>query len=152
MIRTRVLNCFSFALASARMSSSVRFPTTGYRAVRTSSSGNASAAVASFTKIQFLPATRRNSALSSPSTFFSARTLILWTSWISSSTGPSVISACRTWHSAASNVIRIGCGAASKSEGYIFIARARHPATTFSDTPSNRPDGRPIAFIRSNLV
>ena len=56
----------------------------------------------------FLPCTRRNSLLISLSTFRSARTLILWTSWISSSTSPSIISALRTWHSAASSVIRIG--------------------------------------------
>ena len=87
-----MLNCFSFALASAMMSSSVRLPTTGYRALRTISSGSASAAVASFTRIPFLPCTRRNSALISPSTFFSARTLILWTSWTSSSTSPSISS------------------------------------------------------------
>jgi len=107
-VRTRVLNSFSFALASAMMSSSVRLPTTGYRALRTISSGRASAAVASFTRIPFLPCARRNSALISPSTFFSARTLILWTSWTSSSTRPSVSSACRTWHSAASSALRIG--------------------------------------------
>ncbi|WP_165974669.1 hypothetical protein [Nonomuraea deserti] len=36
--------------------------------------------------------------------------------------------------------------------GYIFIARARHPATIFSDTPSNKPSGNPIAFTRSSLT
>lgn len=73
-------------------------------------------------------------------------------SWISSSTSPSIISVLRTWHSAASSVIRIGCGAAAKSEGYIFIARARHPATIFSDAPSNRPSGSFIALTRCSLV
>ncbi|MDX6291976.1 MAG: hypothetical protein QOH50_1051 [Kribbellaceae bacterium] len=54
----------------------------------------------------FLPCTRRKSALISFSTFRSARTLILWTSWISSSTRPSVSSVLRTQHSAASSVHR----------------------------------------------
>lgn len=134
------------------MSSSVRSPTTGYRALRTISSGSSSAAVASFTKIPFLPCTRRNSALSSPATFFSARTLILCTSWISSSTSPSISSACRTWHDAAGRVRRTGGAAASKSDGYIFIARARQPATTFSETPSNNAAGNLIALTRSSFT
>src|SRR5208337_749523 len=121
-------------------------------ASRTISSGSSSAAVASLTRMPFLPRTRRNSLLISLSTFRSARTLILWTSWISSSASPSIISALRTWHSAASSVIRIGSGAAAKSDGYIFIARARHPATIFSETPSNRPSGSFIALTRSSFT
>jgi hypothetical protein len=49
-------------------------------------------------------------------------------------------------------VRRTGGAAAVKSEEYIFIARARHAATTFSDTPSNRSAGRPIAFTRPSLA
>src|ERR1039457_3857457 len=125
------------------MSSSVRLPTTGYRALRTISSGSASAAVASFTRMPFLPCTRRNSALISPSTFFSARTLILWTSWISNSTSPSINSVLRTWHSAASRVSRTGGAAAGKSEGYIFVARAPQPA----QPPRRRPRGEAQEFL-----
>lgn len=131
---------------------SVCLPTTGYSALRTISSGIASAAAASLTRMPVLPCTRRNSALISFSTLRSARTLILWTSWMSSSTRPSIISAFRVQHSAASRVIRIDCGEAAKSDGYIVIARARHPDTTFSETLSNSPAGRPIAVTRSNLM
>jgi hypothetical protein len=64
-----------------------------------------------------LPRTRRKSASSSRSTFPSARVSILWTKAMSRSTRPSVISARRAQHSAASKVNRIGRGELRKSDG-----------------------------------
>jgi hypothetical protein len=56
-----------------------------------------------------------------------------------------VISQARIQHRAASNVSRIGRGAARRSEGYERAARARHASTNFSLASVNKPAGRPSA-------
>jgi hypothetical protein len=98
-----------------------------------------------------LSRTRRSSVVSSPSTFFSARVSQRWIRPISSSTRPSVISAVRDQHRAASRVRRTGWGEARRSEGYSLAARARQAATSFSEASLNRSAGRPIARTRSAL-
>lgn len=99
--------------------------------------GSATAASASRSRMPSLPRTRFSSLVNSFSTFFSARVLIFCTSWMNSSTNESAISVSRTWHSVDSSVYRTGGAAARRSEGYSFAARARHTATSFSDTSPN---------------
>jgi hypothetical protein len=67
----------------------VFYPTTGNNAVRTASSGCATAASASRNRIASLARTRRRSSVSSRSTRRSARALIRWISPINSSTSAS---------------------------------------------------------------
>ncbi|MER5897365.1 hypothetical protein [Streptomyces sp. NPDC001876] len=55
------------------------------------------------------------------------------------STSESVISVCRTWHSAASSVRRRGGFIRSRFAGYSFDARARHASA--SDTSPNKSVG-----------
>ncbi|WP_393088453.1 hypothetical protein [Streptomyces sp. LN704] len=103
--------------------------------------GSAKAASATRSIIASLPRTFFSSLTNSPSTFFSARVLIFCTSWMNRSTRESVISVSRTWHSAASSVYRTGPGAATRSDGYSFAARARHADTSFSGNSPNNSGG-----------
>jgi hypothetical protein len=98
-----------------------------------------------------LSLTRLRSPISSIATRFSALDPILWTRSTSNSTSPSVISAVRVEHSAASSVRRTPGGEARRSDGYSFAARARQDATSFSDASANRSGLSPIALTRSSL-
>ena len=138
-MRTLALNTFSFAFASATRSRSVFSPTTGYNAVRTTSSGLSTAASASLKSIPSLPRTLFSSAVSCRSTRRSARVLIFCTRAISRSTSASVISDCREQHNTASSVICTCSAVSRESEGYILIARDRHAATSLSEQSVEQP-------------
>lgn len=151
-MRTRARNAASLALASRTSSRSVPSPTTGYRARRTVSSGCSTAAWASAKRIPSLPRTRLRSAISSPSTRFSARALTRCTTPRNSSTRLSVISVWRRAHRAASSVRRTGAGCARIHAGYSAPARARHARSRFSEVSANRSTGKPSARTRSSLA
>ena len=89
------------------------------------------------------PGTPASSPISSFSTRRSARAPIRWISPVSSSTRPSVISACRLQHSAASSAYRTGTAHSAKPEGNIRAARARHAATIRSEASANRSGAAP---------
>lgn len=113
--------------------------------------GSDRAASATRSNMPSLPRTFFSSAFSSLSTFRSARVLIFSTSWMNRSTSESVISVCRTWHSAASSVSRRGGFIRSRFAGYSFDARARHASTSFSDTSANKSAGSSNRRTRCSL-
>ena len=118
---------------------------------RTVSSGDSRAASVIFSRMFSLPVTRRISRRNACSTRFCARALIRCTVEISSSTSVSVISRCREYASAASNVTLTGFGCAFRWLGDSANARSRHPLTIFGEIPANMPGGKPRPRARSSL-
>ena len=114
-------------------------------------SGAASAASATLNRMFSLPVTRLNAFTNSCVTRFSARAPIRCTVAINRSTSVSVISRSRACSNAASSVNRNGSGLSRRCDGDSTAALARHPATTFGATSSNRSAGRSIARTLSSL-